>query len=55
MGLNAYLEAAGSLGYLKNATTAAATINYIDGRAGKRLTILSYAVHVGDSSVASTA
>ncbi len=44
MGMNVYLEAAGSLGYLKNATTAAATINYIDGRAGKRLSILSYGV-----------
>jgi hypothetical protein len=44
MGLNAYLEAAGSMGYYKNATTAAATIKYIDGRPGKRLTVMAYGV-----------
>jgi hypothetical protein len=42
MGMNVYLEAAGSLGYSKNATTAAATWVSIDGRSGKRLSILSY-------------
>jgi hypothetical protein len=42
MGMNVYLEAAGTIGYTKNGTTAAVTVTPIDGRAGKRISILSY-------------
>jgi len=42
MGLNAYLEAVGSIGYTVASTTTAGAVATIDGKPGKRIAITAY-------------